>query len=69
MMEEASKPQEVDDVETEFYQEIAEETLVAAYFDRKSLNTRQLLDKIQEMYKLAQLPEADAELAIAAWQC
>ena len=47
MMEEASKPQAVDDVETEFYQEIAEETLVAAYFDRKSLNTRQFLDKIQ----------------------
>ena len=35
-----------------------------AYFDFKSLNTRQFLDKIQEMYMLAQLPEADAELVI-----
>ena len=58
-------PQEVDDVETVFYREIlAEETLVAAYFNLKSLNTRQFLDKIQEMYMLAQLPEADAELVI-----
>ena len=58
-------PQEVDDVETVFYREIlAEETLIAAYFNLKSLNTRQFLDEIQEMYMLAQLPEADAELVI-----
>ena len=67
MMEEASKLQEseTDHIEMEFYREIAEETLVAAYFDRKSLNTRQFLDKIQEVYTLAQLKEADAALAIA----
>ena len=58
-------PQEVDDVETVFYREIlAEETLIAAYFNLTSLNTRQFLDQIQEMYRLAQLPEADAELVI-----
>ena len=58
-------PQEVDDVETVFYREIlAEETLIAAYFNLTSLNTRQFLDEIQEMYMLAQLPEADAELVI-----
>ena len=64
MTEETSTvPQEVDDVETEFYREIAVETIEEAYFDFKSLNTRQFLDKIQETYELAQLKESDAELA------
>ena len=63
MEETSTVPQEVDDVETEFYREIAVETIEEAYFDFKSLNTRQFLDKIQEIYELAQLKESDAELA------
>ena len=38
--------------------------LEEAFFDFESLNTRQFLDKIQEIYALAQLKESDAELAI-----
>lgn len=57
-------PQEVDDVETEFYREIAELMLEEAFLDFESLNTRQFLEKVQEIYALAQLQESDAELAM-----
>ena len=57
-------PQEVDDVEIEFYREIAELTLAEAFLDFKSLNTRQFLKKVQEVYALAQLQASDAELAM-----
>ena len=57
-------PQEVDDVEIEFCREIAELTLAEAFLDFKSLNTRQFLKKVQEVYALAQLQASDAELAM-----
>ena len=43
-------PQEVDDVEAEFYREIAELVLEEAFLDFEFLNTRQFLDKIQKKY-------------------
>ena len=49
MMKHASKLQEFEtNIETEFYREIADEMLEGAYFDFKSLNTGQFLDKIRE---------------------
>ena len=56
---------EVEDVQTELYREIAEETLEAAYFDFQFLNARPFLDKIRKVYTFAQQKEADAALTIA----
>ena len=55
--------QEVDDVETEFYRALGKDVLAEAFFDLQ-WNTRDFLDKIQEIYALAQLQESDAELTM-----
>ena len=55
--------QEADDVETDFYRAFGKDILAEAFFDFQ-LNTRDFLDKIQEIHALAQLQESDTELAM-----
>ena len=65
MMKQEPGTQECDTgIEAEFFREIAKEMLEEVYFDFKSFNTRQFLDKIWETYAQAQMKEEDA-LAIA----
>ena len=45
--------------------EIAMKMIEEAYFDFESLNTKQFLARIREIYSLAQLKEANAKIAIA----
>ena len=51
--------QDVDNVETEFYREMAPDTIEETFFNFASLNSRQFLAKIKETYALACLPEPD----------
>ena len=63
VMKQAAGTEEVDtEFEVEFFR--AKQMLEEAFFDFESWNTRQFLDKIQEIFALAQLKESDTELAI-----
>jgi hypothetical protein len=62
-LEQASNLQEGET--TKSIREIAMKMIEEAYFDYKSLNTKQFLARIREVYALAQLKEADAKVAIA----